>query len=79
MLKTESPKEAILLSKNMPVAYKNYILLNGIVVIAFVWKRANNYCWQLFNYKTTWIWNKHKLGLILTNGKMDVPSQLKND
>ena len=36
MLKTESPKEAILLSKNMPIAYKNYILLNGVVVIAFV-------------------------------------------
>jgi hypothetical protein len=38
MLKTDSPKEAILLSKNMPVAYKNYILLNGIVVVAFVEK-----------------------------------------
>jgi|TARA_R110000744_G_scaffold16223_1_gene44804 hypothetical protein len=38
MLRTDSPKEAILLSKNMPVAYKNYILLNGIVVVAFVEK-----------------------------------------
>ena len=35
MIKTECPKEAILLSKNMPIAYKNYILLNGIVVIVF--------------------------------------------
>ena len=42
MLKTDSPKEAILLSRNMPVAYKNYILLNGIVIVAFVENQNKN-------------------------------------
>tara|TARA_R110002153_G_scaffold198165_2_gene351711 strand:- start:976 stop:1086 length:111 start_codon:yes stop_codon:yes gene_type:complete len=35
MIKTECPKEAILLSINRPVAYKNYILLNGVPIIVF--------------------------------------------
>ena len=48
MLKTDSPKEAILLSRNMPVAYKNYILLNGIVIVAFVEKQHKNNVENLF-------------------------------
>ena len=57
MLKTDSPKEAILLSKNMPVAYKNYILLNGIVIVAFVEKQHKNNVENLLIGKETNIEN----------------------
>jgi hypothetical protein len=35
MIRTSNPKEAILLSKHNPISYKNYILLNGIVIVEF--------------------------------------------
>ena len=35
LLKINNPRNAIIESYNRPIAYKNYILLNGKVVVKF--------------------------------------------
>ena len=42
ILKISNPREAIIQSYTRPIAYKDYILLDGEVVIAFIQNHTND-------------------------------------
>ena len=57
ILKISNPREAIIQSYTRPIAYKDYILLDGVVIIKFcklgIWKEKvvrNNYGKKAYNY-----------------------------
>ena len=46
ILKISNPRDAIIQSYQGPIAYKDYVLLDGVVIIKFcklgVWKKIKN-------------------------------------
>ena len=50
ILKISNPRDAIIQSYSRPIAYKDYILLDGVVIIKFcklgIWKNYYTYFWD---------------------------------